>query len=126
MASEAPRKQLTEHDVLTRVTALLAADPVCMGKVNKATVRMIAQIVAFPEAAPDGDVLAEREACLGVIAAAGRRLLALHEAADGEGVSTDDVAHEVLRLGEAARIIGLGLHRSEAGAAAKLSEDSGA
>ena len=108
----------SEAEVLARVTALLAADPVCLGRVNKVTIAAIAQIVAYREPVPDSDVLAERAACLGVIAAVGQRLLDLHDAADGgaddfgAGVDPEAVAHEVLRLGEAARSIGLGLHRT--------------
>lgn len=102
----------SEAEVLARVTALLAADPVCMGKVNKATVRQIAQIVAFPEAVADGDVLAERAACRGLLARAGVRLLDLVEASEGGAVSSEDVSHEVVRIDEAVRAIGIGLHRA--------------
>ena len=103
-----------EAQIVARVSALLAADPVCMGRVNRETVRTIAQIVAFPEAVADSDVLGERAACLGVLAAVGQRLLDLHDAPDADdgGIPPEDVAHEVLRLGEAARSIGLGLHRT--------------
>ncbi len=100
------RGALSEAEVTARVAALLGADPVCMGKVNKATVRAIAQIVAYPAPVIDRDVAAEREACARLIAATAARLATLAGEDGGELVGI-----EAARLHEAAAAVRLGLHR---------------
>lgn len=89
---------------VARIEALLAADPVCQGKVSMTAVREIAR--EFPlEARPDSDVLAERAACLAVLRGFHARWREMTEVVPG-------LDHETRRLGAAIETIELGLHRS--------------
>ena len=90
------------------IRKLLGEDKVCMGKVSAATVRQLAlQFAREPE--PDGDVLAERAACVAVVEAATLRLERLGEEEGGSRVPL-----EARRLRQAIHDIGLGLHRASA------------
>jgi hypothetical protein len=89
-----------------RISKLLGEDKVCMGRVSTATVRQLAlEFARDPE--PDGDVLAERAACLAVMQACHDRM-----DAQFDGVGDGRAALEARRLGEAMESIRLGLHRS--------------
>ena len=87
------------------IRKLLTEDKVCMGRVTGATVRTLAlQSAREPE--PDGDVLAERAACVAQFRNCQARLTALAAEDGGEAISI-----EARRIGEAIHSIELGLHR---------------
>lgn len=88
-----------------QIRKLLGEDKVCMGRVSAATVRDLARRFAR-EPEPDGDVLAERAACVAQLRNCQTRLTALAADDGGEAISI-----EARRIGEAIHSIELGLHR---------------
>ena len=98
-----------------RVAQLLAADPSCRG-VKQSTIRALALEFAR-EAEPDRDVLAERAACLAVMAATQVRFarLADLDAADS-GAAGTLLGLERRRGTEAIEMVRQGLHRTTTGA----------
>lgn len=87
-----------------RVRQLLETDPVCQGKVSATTIRAMAlEFAREPE--PDGDVLAERTACVSLLTSIRNRIA-------GMNIDVPDVvALEVRRLDAAIELVRQGLHR---------------
>lgn len=96
-----------------RVRALLERDPVCKGAVSAATIREIAAIFDEIPVIEDRDVMAERQACLAVMAALLARLEVL-AGPDGEPelAASHALAVEIARLTEAIATLRAGLHRA--------------
>lgn len=103
---------MTVETVEARVRHLLEMDSVCQGSVTARTVRALAmEFARDPE--PDSDVLAERQACIAVLASAAERCAALlpEDMLADPLIDIDAFRLELRRFDEAIAGLRIGLHR---------------